>query len=45
MDNFILVKKHRGFEYTKEFRTMPKWLKKIYIHIYDRNPVDFATLL
>jgi hypothetical protein len=37
--------KHKGFEYTKEFRTMPKWLKKIYIYIYDRNPVEFAALI
>ena len=37
--------KHKGFDHTKEFRSMPNWLKKIYIHVYDKNPVEFATFI
>lgn len=37
--------KYRGFEDSLEYRSMPKWLKRIYIYVYKSNPKDFADFL
>ena len=37
--------KHRGFEDSLEYRHMPKWLKEIYHHVYEQNPIRFAAFL
>ncbi|MBM7560886.1 DDE-type integrase/transposase/recombinase [Fusibacter tunisiensis] len=37
--------KHRGFEDSYEYHSMPNYLKNIYHHVYKQNPIEFAAFL
>ena len=37
--------KHRGFEYSEEYYSMPKWLKQVYHYTYQCDPISFADFL
>lgn len=37
--------KHRGFEDSYEYHSMPNYLKNIYHHAYKQNPIEYAAFL
>ena len=45
---FLLFQQHWKepiYRLRLEYRHMPKWLKEIYHHVYEQNPIRFAAFL